>query len=523
MPSHANQSQEPEAHLVHPDTPFILVKLAASQESLADPEDFVGQASVALTYLAHQQFQDSFLDKPDAIALFLQVFSRFCSEVGSQLDSEELEQLKQVQSVFMQVLADLSAHPQFAASCTLEGPEAETLRRWISSPHIQLRSSACLALGNIARSDDACVWLVETAGVHKPPIATLSDASKTDAQLLHSTLSFLKNLSIPAANKATIGAAGIFDARALPRLWQISTQPQVQFAAVSLARLLLVNSPGNVGRVVHSASGSSPASPAAPAARDGQSHIQVLLDVFRQTDQEPTKMEAARAVLSVCRVLHTDTSSISPPDGPPSTEEEGENPGASSGPSDSRSPQWSLEGFYTGHAQLPGALLFLGSQKKYPLLRSEVWFVLALMVRSVGAGAKVVAGLMQHRELLEALSEAVTGRNILEGRRQEGTTGLVTDGGAGAPPSSDDAPPGDDANSGPATTDLGLEPQQVDPKQAASMGKVDRENGLVLIHELVRLSPDDSAAAAPLPLDILRQILQEGGGLVLADRTSTAA
>lgn len=507
MPSHANRSPEPEANLVHPDTPYILVKLAVGQESLADPEDFVGQASVALTYLAHQQFQDSFLDKPNAILLFLQVFSRFCREVGSQLDSEELEQLKQVQSVFMQVLADLSAHSQFAALCTLEGPEVETLRGWISSPHIQLQSSACLALGNIARSDDACVWLVETAAVHKPLIATLSDASKTDAQLLHSTLSFLKNLSIPAANKVTIGDAGIFDARALPRLWQISTQPQVQFAAVSLTRLLLVNCPGNVRRVVNPASSSSP-DPTAPA-RDSQSPIHVLMDVFKQTDQEPTKMEAARAVLSVCRVLHTDTSSIFASGGAPSTEED---PGATSGPSGSRSLPKSLEGFYTSHAQLTGALLFLGSQKKYPLLRSEVWFVLALMVRS-DAGAKVVAGLMQHRELLEALSEAVTGKNILEGR--EGTTGLVTDG-PGAPPSSDDAP--GDVSSG-LTTDLGLEPQQVDPKQVASLTKVDRENGLVLIHELVRLSPDDSA---PLPLDILQQILKEGGDLVLADRAGTA-
>ena len=203
-------------------------------------------------------------------------------------------------------------------------------------------------------------------------------------------------------------------------------------------------------------------------------------------------MEAARALLNICRALHSDASSIFP-----SASDGGLQP---------------LEDFYAGYAELTGALLFLGSQKKYPLLRSEVWFVLALMVRS-DAGAKVVAGLMQHRELLEALSEAVTGKNILEG--QEGTTGLVTDG-PGALPSSEGAP--GDASKGP-TTDLGLEPQQVDPKQVASLTKVDRENGLVLIHELARLSPDDSA---PLPLDILQLILKEGGDLVLADRAGTA-
>ena len=420
------------------------------------------------------------------------MFSRFCSEVGSQVDPEEVEQLKQVQSVFMQVLADLSAHPTFAASCALDGPEAQTLQGWLSSPHVELRSSACLALGNIARSDEACVWLVETAAIHKPLVAVLADPSNTDAQLLHSTLSFLKNLSIPAGNKTAVGEAGVFDAQVLPRIWQISTQPQVQFAAVSLARLLLVNCPGNVRRVVHPSSGSSPGH-AAPAP-DGRSNVQLLLDVFKQTDQEPTKMEAARALLNICRALHSDASSIFP-----SASDGGLQP---------------LEDFYAGYAELTGALLFLGSQKKHPLLRSELWFVLALMARSSGVGARVVAGLTQHRELLGTLSEAVAGRNILEDQEGDGVE-LVADGSAALLDSDATG-----AVSGGGEGELGLEPQQVDPKQAASMAKVDRENGFVLIHELVRLSPE---GPAPLPIDALRRILKEAGGLVLASRDTASA
>ena len=90
---------EPEADLVHPDTPFILIQLAAGQGPLGDndPEDFVGQASVALTYLAHPvPFQDAFLAKPGAVRLFLEVFARFCGDVGAQVadPGEEMEQLK---------------------------------------------------------------------------------------------------------------------------------------------------------------------------------------------------------------------------------------------------------------------------------------------------------------------------------------------------------------------------------------------------------------------------------------------
>lgn len=402
----------------------------------------------------------------------------------------------------MQVLADLSAHPMFAALCPLEGPEVATLRRWIasssspssssSSTHARqmLGSAACLALGNVARSDAACSWLVETAGIHKPLIAIISSESNTDAQLLHAVLGFLKNLGIPTTNKSILGGAGLLDdngnAPILPRLWQINAQPQVQFAAVSLARLLLVNCTENIRRVCAAATATATRGDDETAT----THLQVLLDLFKETDQEPTKTEAARAVLSVCRALHTDTSSIFPPD--TST--------AAAAPN----VHLQVGDFYNTHAHLSDALLFLGLQKKYPPLRSELWFVLALMARSP-AGAKVVAALMQHRELLETLSEAVTGENILGG--QESNVESIADG------ASVRSEP-DTAGIVGGVAGLGLEPQQVDSKQAASMVKVDRENGLVLINELMGQKSDD---LSPLPLDGLRRILKEGGDLILAN------
>ncbi|RYP65925.1 hypothetical protein DL771_008055 [Monosporascus sp. 5C6A] len=490
-------NQEPEPNLAHPDTPFILLSLAARQESPLDPEDFLGQSTVALAYLAHSQFQDSFLKMPDAVPLFLRVLERACREFGdaASTDEELGTQLRRTQSVFAQVLADLSAHPAFAATCgaSLDGLEAQTLRGWLASPNAQLRSAACLALGNVARSDAACVSLLAGQGVQGPLVGILSDpASAADAQLLHAALGFLKNLAIPARNKEVLGDAGLLDApELLPRIWGLAAQPQVQFAAISLARLLLVNCPANVRRMIRARPSPSPAADAGD--RRSQTHLQTLLSVFATTDQEPTKTEAARAALAVCRVVHAHTAAAFQ-----APEEAGESD-SSSGP-DSR-----LAEFYDNHGgQLEGALVFLGSQKKFPLLRSELWFVLALMARSAAARAGVVAGLLRNRDVLEALAEAVTGsKDVLEG--QEGGDSTASQ------------PPSDHATSGSSgrTSELGLEPRQVDPKEAASMAKVDRENGLVLISELVEKAPDQSGS---IPLDTLRRILKEGGNMVLANK-----
>ncbi|RYO73645.1 hypothetical protein DL764_010423 [Monosporascus ibericus] len=492
-------NQEPESDLAHLDTPFILLSLAARQESPLDLDDFLGQSTVALAYLAHSQFQDSFLKMPDAVPLFLRVLERASREFddAASTDEELGAQLARARSVFVQVLADLSAHPAFAATCgnSLDGLEVQTLRGWLASPNAQLRSAACLALGNVARSDAVCVSLLAGTGdqgVQGPLVGILSDpASAADAQLLHAALGFLKNLAIPARNKEVLGDARLLDApELLPRIWGLTAQPQVQFAAISLARLLLVNCPANVRRMIRARPRASPVADAGD--RQSQTPLQALLSESATTDQEPTKTEAARAALTVCRVVHTHTASVF--QAPDEAEESNSSPG-----SDSR-----LAEFYDNHAgQLEGALVFLGSQKKFPLLRSELWFVLALMARSTAARAAVVAGLLRNREVLEALTEAVTGRkDVLEGQEGQDSTA--------SQPASDGGTSG-----GSGVSELGLEPQQVDPKQAASVAKVDRENGLVLIGELVEKAPDQPGS---IPLDTLRRILKEGGTLVLANR-----
>ncbi|KAJ2989229.1 hypothetical protein NUW58_g3575 [Xylaria curta] len=243
-------TQEPEANLIHPATPFVLLSLADNRPLPLDANDFLSQASVALTYLAQEQYQQTFLETTGSISLILRAFSTACTVLDAPLDSPDDEtQLRQVQTAFTATLADISAQPLFASSCSLDGPEVQTLQDWISAPHIALQSAACLALGNLARSDEKCSYLVQQRGVHKPLIAILSDCENVDAGLLHSVLGFLKNLAIVAGNKPILGDAGLFETEVLPRIWDLDTQIQVQFDAVSLTRLLLVGCTANVRRI----------------------------------------------------------------------------------------------------------------------------------------------------------------------------------------------------------------------------------------------------------------------------------
>ncbi len=106
-----------------------------------------------------------------------------------------------------------------------------------------------------------------------------------------------RTLAIPPANKLRLGDLLDQPLSILPGLWSsTSVQPQIQFAAVSLGRLLLTGCPPNVARVC------APLPPDTDSPAHARSNLHVLIDVFRRADAEPTKLEAGRAVAAICRV-----------------------------------------------------------------------------------------------------------------------------------------------------------------------------------------------------------------------------
>ncbi|KAI1341242.1 armadillo-type protein [Xylariaceae sp. FL0016] len=504
--------EEPEANWVHPATPFVLLSLATKADVSVDVEDFLGQTSVALTYLSQEQFQKTFLETPGSVDLVLQAFSKACGGLdASQLDTDDQAQLKQVQTAFTATLADLSAHPLFASSCPLDGPQAQELQRWLFTPYSPLQTTACLSLGNIARSDETCTFLVQQSQIHKPLVAILADESKTDAGLLHSVLSFLKNLAIAIPNKATIGDAGALDNSVIPRMWEIDTQPQVQFDATSLTRLLLLYCPANVRRIISPLS----ADPGSPAHERTKVHL--LMDLFKRTDNEPTKMETARCITTVCRVIHTSQSAVFSPTISAS---------ASTPAPDSTPSTEPLQTFYERHSGLTNIMVHLGTQTKFPVLRSELLFVFALMART-DEGARAVAWCMRPFTA-SFVCEAVTGEKLLDFETEDGEHPRLLEPSDASPP----APHDEDRKSASLDDDtpmggLGLHleaqpPSQPQPASAAlntAMPNVDRDNGMVLVAQILQRCPGD---LPPLPRRTFRRILKQGGEQLLQDRDADA-
>ncbi|KAF3345989.1 hypothetical protein VDGD_04765 [Verticillium dahliae] len=119
-------------------------------------------------------------------------------------------------------------------------------------------------------------------------------------------------------------------------------------------------------------------------------------------------------------------------------------------------------------------------------------------------GAGVVSKVLAVPGAWEALVESITGRREGEERSAETAEerGEVT--------ISTDA----------ASVVDGLQPQQVDPQQAEGMARVDRENGLVLVSELVKHAGGDFPAARRAALG---EMLKEGGELVAEGRKDDGA
>ncbi|KAI1089706.1 ARM repeat-containing protein [Rostrohypoxylon terebratum] len=500
----ATQDVEPE--LFVPEASSVLLSratLEASNPESAELDSFAGLSIAALAYLSHQNFQESFLKTADPINTFLAAFRTAMEgpRIFDVEDPEERAQLNTLQATYTQTLADLSAHPLFISLCPLDGPLTQSLLQWLSpTQHTQLQTAACLSLGNLARSDESSIALIKELSIHKPLLAIISsDFSTPDLQLLHSALSFLKNLSIPAPNKPILGSAGILDAALLPRTWAMDTQPQIQFDGVSLARLLLVNCAPNVRRVC------------VPPSEGTQTLLHELMEVHRKADQDPIKMETARAAANICRVLYSSvpvgSALVIPHDTDPSTATATATPAPNE---ETASPsQAALDAFFAAHPALADTLLYLGLQAKFPVLRSELWFVLALMARSA-SGASVLAEFLHRRpEIVNVLVETVTGEKMLETRGQDQVVQEIADENGTA---ESGATPHLSALNG-----LGqLEPQQVDPAKAATMSKVDRENGLVLVAELLKRCPE---GLPPVAKNAFGRMLKTGGELVLREKS----
>jgi len=82
---------------------------------------------------------------------------------------------------------------------------------WLQSPSEHMQMSGALAIGNFARNDDQCCELV-SAGIATSLMRLLTNTTADGSVTLqHAIFSALRNLAIPAQNKALLLEAGLID------------------------------------------------------------------------------------------------------------------------------------------------------------------------------------------------------------------------------------------------------------------------------------------------------------------------
>ncbi|RAL63453.1 hypothetical protein DID88_003873 [Monilinia fructigena] len=149
--------------------------------------------------------------------------------------------------------------------------------------------------------------------------------------------------------------------------------------------------------------------------------------------------------------------------------------------------------FLLRHPDLARPLSFMVSQTKWPIVRSEGWFVFALMARYPDS-AQCISDMMQDVAVFQPLVEMLTGKPLLDYKPVSETNSSDTLG-----------------------TDIQApEPEPVQPHaQAAEMARIDRENALVLVSELLKNRGNEMAV---MKRALFEDLLKGGGELVMSYR-----
>ncbi|XP_055374217.1 GTPase-GDP dissociation stimulator vimar [Condylostylus longicornis] len=114
-------------------------------------------------------------------------------------------------------------------------PLLKDMENWLDSSDTDLLTTGVLALGNFARTDSHCIYMVENKVMHKLlDILAKNNSAVDDIRLQHALLSALRNLVIPKPNKNAIIEAGLV--RTILPMLQIH-QPPVVFKLLGTLRM----------------------------------------------------------------------------------------------------------------------------------------------------------------------------------------------------------------------------------------------------------------------------------------------
>jgi hypothetical protein len=216
-----------------------------------------------------------------------------------------------------------------------------------------------------------------------------------------------------------------------------------------------------------------------------RSKLSLLIGLFDRTDLEPIKMEIARLITAVCREFNALKGR---------TEEDMERV---------------RKKFFVMHPDVGRPLGFMVSQDKWPVVRSEGWFVYALMARYPD-GAQCISDLMHDVAVFQPLVHLLTGKNLVDFEP------ILTTLSEPSAKSSPTITPGPSTNS-----PLNLQtPESVkSDAQAAEMARIDRQNALVLVNGLLR---NRGSEMAVMRKALFEELLRGGANALLINKESVS-
>ncbi|KAL9611653.1 MAG: hypothetical protein Q9167_003721 [Letrouitia subvulpina] len=409
-----------------------------------EDDDLLVVINVTKAFVQHERFQRYLVSQGSVttlLACLLRSYSSILSENPSlsithlrvqSRDPEEEHQISLVRTALIQILSDLSAAPVFSETYSVNSSLVNTLVQWLSSSQDEIQHCACLMLGNVARSDEICRTMVTRYQVHDNLVGILRTSS--ERQVIYAALGFMKNLALPSENKSLIGAPSTIGE--VSRFWATGTDPQIQHASVSLLRQLLNGCLATVQWLLASLS------PDQDSPASEKTYLSLVLLLFGRTDDISTKVEIGRMIATICRCISTSSQGVP-----------------------ENAIRAMLGRLYSVHGDIARPLAMMVSQSRFPIIRSEGWFALALMARSRD-GSAAVSEVLQQVEVFGALVSTITGQHI-NGNGGEARNIQM----------------GEADNNRP---DSGSSSSETRSEQAMEMQARDRENALVLVNELLK-------------------------------------
>lgn len=385
-----------------PSSLGTLISLASSAHCSFD--DFLTLLTLLSALLSTSEFQQHLLTL-DLLPQTLDLLERFYSlAVDPESQKQDAKLITYARNALVENIGDVSSQDSFLATYPLSGPLVARVRSWLretDEEKVDLVVAACLVFGNVGRSDEVCGALAREYGVHKELFGIIrrtvnkynnavEEARKQMAApaveggkkegagggavavgVLHAATGVLKNLAIAKGNREILGPDGALDVVREMFAMEGVGVGQVWYSAAGLGRLVCVNcresppSPSPLDIVTHARGTAAGNVEILLLQQSPATETPLLADflrIYAAAEELPTKTEIARTIAGVLRTLNSPPSAATYPE---------------------------LETALYKHA-VARPLWDMILQDKWPVVRSEGLFALALMAR--GAAEEVWRG-----------------------------------------------------------------------------------------------------------------------------------